>query len=511
MSTSKIIKIKSKVYNELKGDLTKYCYILNTSEMGSKVSVTKFKKYLTTFKVSIDKRAGAMMVHLNYTPYEIRGNTIVISRFMIFDIFNYLKSEHFKPLLSNFKFSELGRVRFKTGPSLWPEKRKLVNTLVEQLKSQKGATLLLDTGKGKTVILSEIIYMMKRHTCIICKNVELANQMTNDIMENLNLDEESVACIGGGRKYNGFDARKKVYVIVINSAKKIPLEHYQFFDLAAFDEAHSFCAEGSSKFMRSMPTQHVLALSATITKEWNWKVIVNSCGRLINGDNYVSGVKFDADVEAIRYYGPREYTEKKVSSANTVNVSYMVKQFNQDPYRTSLVIQKISELVDEGHDVIVFSCSVDQVDDLWTIFRRHRPDIHSGKIHGGVTAEMRVLVKKNCKVIFYNYQCGSTGLNLPRLTAMVLASPFADIGIQVSGRILRGKDNSIRRKYVDIIDQKTTLRKQYDEKRKPLYGDGTRQFDIEEKIIKYEDIELLDICAEVCMERTEWLIENDNL
>jgi superfamily II DNA or RNA helicase len=509
-----VVYIDARVTKEPIKDVTRYCYKIDVKQVKVSVGCNAFNKFLKKFKVVYVKQAGRQTFEQVYTPYLIDSKTYTISRFMIYEVYQFFTGLGVKVKLKGFKWGSYGvsdPSMYPNGPDLWKEKKELVDVVEEQLLMHNGVSLKLDTGKGKTVIISHLIHKIGGHVCVICKDKGLMYQMVEDLIKNLQLSSDDVGYIGDGNKYTGFNASKKIYAIIINSAKKIPLKDFKFFNMVVLDEAHTYCAQKSNEFIRSIPGKYMMACSATIDKEWNHQLIYNTCGPIVYGDEYVESVKFDARVDVIKYYGPPEFTEKKTSSAGTVNASYMARQYNQDPYRNTMIVDKISDLVDEGHDVFVFSCIVEQVEDLHKMFTEFRTDVNCNMIHGGVGAEQRSVIKRNCKVIFYNYACGSTGLNLPRFTALLTASPYAGIGLQLTGRILRGKNNEKERVYVDIVDENTSLKQQYYKHRAPLYKSDARNFKIVEKKVMYSDIDVLEVCDEVCKERTEKLIEKNKL
>lgn len=71
------------------------------------------------------------------------------------------------------------------------------------------------------------------------------------------------------------------------------------------------------------------------------------------------------------------------------------------------------------------------------------------------------------RIIFTTYQFCSKGISIPRMDAIILAQPRKSDIQQVVGRILRaGGDYRIPRYIIDIIDENTTLRNQFTERRK---------------------------------------------
>jgi hypothetical protein len=84
-------------------------------------------------------------------------------------------------------------------------------------------------------------------------------------------------------------------------------------------------------------------------------------------------------------------------------------------------------------------------------------------LRGGVRSEyLEQVRKKGARVVLTTYGYSRRGVSLPRMTAIVLASPRRNGLMQILGRITRkGDDMTIVRQVVDIVDVNTMYRGQF--------------------------------------------------
>jgi superfamily II DNA or RNA helicase len=339
-----------------------------------------------------------------------------------------------------YQFRPVEKITYDFVTELYPEKKAIISAILDE----GCATLQLDTGKGKTVIIANIIHRLGCKAIIFAGNKLLQQQLYDDIRQHLNLDE--VGRVGGGYNYTGFEG-PSVWVVVINSGLKIPKADYEYFDLTVFDECHKFLSPKNFELMRTCSTRWVLALSATVTKKWDWTKIVHHCGAFIDGDAMVKTEIIPGKVRVVRYHGPPEFTQKLVNVNGDMCLAYMSEQFSRDPYRNKMILKLIRELV-KDHCIMVIA----NTNDIITKLCADYGDPESGLLNA-VTAKVektRILLKS--PVIFTNYASCSEGVNIPRITAMIFLTSFVNNGRQISGRALRGKSTKPRL-FVDIVDK----------------------------------------------------------
>jgi hypothetical protein len=83
------------------------------------------------------------------------------------------------------------------------------------------------------------------------------------------------------------------------------------------------------------------------------------------------------------------------------------------------------------------------------------------RVTGGASAEDIQKAETDADIILTTYQYMSVGKSIPRMNAMVLATPRKTKSRQIINRIFRlGSDYSIERHIVDVVDHNTIFRSQ---------------------------------------------------
>jgi superfamily II DNA or RNA helicase len=111
---------------------------------------------------------------------------------------------------------------------------------------------------------------------------------------------------------------------------------------------------------------------------------------------------------------------------------------------------------------------------------------HVMNLMGGATAEAMDQAKESATVILTTYQFMGTGVSIPRMDALVLATPRKSKSRQYINRIFRlGSDYGSMRKIIDIVDYCTHMKQQWYQ-RKKYYNE--KKYPISDKKIKWEEI-----------------------
>lgn len=412
----------------------------------------KVIEFARTYRVEYKQRIGRREVTHVYDPFVYRPNHIYVPRFLIRAMAN-LGLTIVVPAPLYTAHGELEPLAFIA--ELWESKTALVNRLVDQIRETGGGVLKLNTGKGKTVIISKgIATLNPARTIVFAANKLLAEQLAGEIEACLGIE---VGRIGGGHKYVDSTMWKeaRIWVVIVNSALKIPAADFAQFEFAVFDECHIFCAPKTRLLMARAQCRWMLATSATVDKYWNWTTIVHACGAFIDGDEMVAGGVFEGTVRAIHYQGPPEYTQRLLNASGMMCVAYMADQFAEDPYRRKMIANILFDLLARGHSVMVLASTNKPIIEMHDLCRQFRPQDWLAWLPGILNANTKEAEKeriyRESRLIFTNYSSSSLGVNIPRLTAMVFISSFVDNGIQISGRALRREDG-VTREYVDIVD-----------------------------------------------------------
>ena len=417
-----------------------------------------FLKFVQTYSVVVK---GYYRTE-TYSPFVIEKGRIMFPRFLLRPVCRYLKTLGLQCEYEarNWDNAEL---EIDSPHDLWPEKRHLATVVCDQIKRTGGACLNLNTGKGKTILLCEIISRISLKTVIFCTSKTLKTQMIADIIEFTGMDPGRIGSVGGGVPYSGFD-NHDIYVVMADTARRIPPADFSVFGFSVFDEVHQYSATKRRIIMANCCSQYMFGLSATVTKDWDWSGLLHRCGEYIDGDKIIPDEPFKCAVKAIHYRGPPEFTKPMLNVNDTVCCAYMADQFADDVFRNELIAKEVKRLVDEGLNPLIFTTTKKHILTLFETFSAMYPECSAGFITGDVGDVERARIRSECQAIFSLYICCGTGFNEPRIKSIVVAGPYKTNGKQINGRAFRGKNDDIQRQIVDIIDVATSLKSQYAER-----------------------------------------------
>jgi superfamily II DNA or RNA helicase len=391
---------------------------------------------------------------------------------------------------------------------LFENQRIVVARLMEVFSADRirdgTATCILNlrAGMGKTFVAAEVISQTRLRTLYIVPKVPLAVQGVRDLRACLYPDVPADAHLPAGianivpprrliigsfhKKPKKTDAstdpsNQDVTVICIDSAIRCDAEFFSKYSLVILDEVHTYCSEVRKKIFRLAGAWAMLGMSATTEdradgfdkiahKELAYDGIIRA--ENLPGFNY-EGVDFKSLVTVIKYNGTPEFTENLISeSTGKMFTPYMNKQFLRDPYRTTIALRELRALFDwvgpEGqrHCIYVFC---EEVEPLGIIYRGFiesfgedaivAPEI--GKFTGGMKEAQIANMRDNARIFLTTYGYSGTGVSIDKMTAILFLTPRRANMKQILARILRrGGDQSIQRRIIDIVDNKTGIKYQ---------------------------------------------------
>lgn len=197
-------------------------------------------------------------------------------------------------------------------------------------------------------------------------------------------------------------------------------------------------------------------------------------------------VKFTTTVQPIKYLGPPAYTvtqrrEIQIGRKMTepVATDLMLKEILADPWRMQMILEQLDLLLKKNHCVFLFADRREFLQNLLCFLQKRlgpelvecpelesgsssKPKTQVGLLIGQERADDIVEAKRGAHVILCTYAYAGTGISLPRMTAILLASPRKAKTDQTVARILRlDSDASIHRIVIDIVDENTPLRHQF--------------------------------------------------
>lgn len=378
------------------------------------------------------------------------------------------------------------------------------NALTKQLEEAGVGSFYIemDTGTGKTIVGCEVIIARKVRTVIIVPNHAIAEQWFDEL--NDRLPHAKTALFQNAKPVN--PELYDVVVIIINTASGLPAPFYSAFGLAILDEAHEYVSPEYHKVLWHIQhcAQH-LGLSGTPTghpsgmDRWSC-LMLGAAVKLSAITDYVPPV-FQGSVRVVQYWAQPEYTAPVAGPQGTTSAIMTVGHICEDPYRLKVVVDEIIRLatmhvwaspieklaagldarlaagLDSGtrqHGVLVFAEHRAYLDAINEEIRRRDPgldvecelDEPIGAAGAGVVSVLRGGIKsgalseargRGAHIVLTTYGYCRRGVSLKDMTALVLASPRRNGGIQITGRILRqGSDMNIKRVIVDIVDRAMT-------------------------------------------------------
>lgn len=465
-------------------------------ELGTESFKDLFSFMTEQQKAILDKFNGGKDI---YIPYKLLNNLLIMPRYMFQFISDYLTEKNIEHVVNHKshvpidKFISSYKAGFgKLKIDIFPDKVRIIDKIISELQSRHGLIVKLDTGKGKSVIISEITRRLNMKTNIIVKDKTLQVQLAKEIHAAFHLDEDCcdryiddntgkeciskaggsyckyIAFLGGNKTKHNTDLLEsgnyKILISVINSARTKPASFWKQFGITFIDECQACTAEKFSEIFDTCQTHYMVGLSATPDEKWNSVMLEHNIGKIIDFDPYIkSNGTINGKVYKIIYNGPAEYTRRMVNSKGIVSIAKMVEQFMRDPERNRLITNIIIDAVEKHKYGFVFAMR----NDFLRILKQMLDDecevrgitINSVVLCADSTNDERESAYNDADVVFTNYAFG-TGLNIVRARFEVHASPYKNGGKQITGRILR-KDFAEERYYYDIIDNRTQLRDQF--------------------------------------------------
>lgn len=205
------------------------------------------------------------------------------------------------------------------------------------------------------------------------------------------------------------------------------------------------------------------------------------------------GVIFTGKVTSIQYTGPKSFTRAEAHpSTGRLFTPWLNDQFVNDPYRMRIVLEHLRELYNKKiltknedgveetkhHCIYVFCENVQPLHRLSKLFSTIGPvfvpellvkddnkDAETPKtirmFTGGCKPDDIKSITTTARIILTTYGYSSTGISIPRMTAMIFMTPRKSGLIQILARILRRDgDQTIPRDIIDIVDVCTPIKGQ---------------------------------------------------
>lgn len=307
-----------------------------------------------------------------------------------------------------------------------------------------GGILQAVTGAGKTVMALEIACRLGLKTLIVVPRSSLMEQWRKQILAWTNCSEDEIGIIQGPqRKYRG----KKFTIAMIHTLaqqfEKYEQEVFHTFGTVIFDECHVVGAETFSQVAPLFRCQYRVGLSATPRRQDNMdQVFYWHIGPIVSR---FTKLQAKPRVRVFNYNG-QDTTHSGCVWGGNLNLGRYLNRVARSQPRLQLLAKLVRKLDENGKEILVLSDRIQHLNMLkHAIVGLGVKESDIGFLIGG----KKELHKR---VILGTYGSAGMGVDIPRLTALVLATPRADIE-QAVGRVLRQGTPII----VDIVDNASTI------------------------------------------------------
>jgi superfamily II DNA or RNA helicase len=492
--------------------LTKSGAFINFSQLADTTYIRKIENYFTIKTMLIT--GGFKQVKC--CKVDKKKQRIIVPRFGIYELINNPKFGLSKYNVKSYIKDGLApSISFKWVKDFFNNNQKIISEYIMKniytasrvANGSAGVILNLEAGQGKSYIAAYLMSQIKKKTVIILHSTSLLDQwvtVLNDALPGIKI----------GMYYHKKKIEGDVMLMIVKSAlsneftfgeKKINcIDYYNQFGFIIFDECHEYANKFGSKIFDRAQTPYMLGLSATPDERTTGfdRISWWGIGPVMVAKNlpeYQETIKdFSADVYRISYSGPAEYTKLlRNEYTDMFNVAGTVNMICQDEHRNALVIDCIKKCLEQKRSTFVFA---DRREYLETLKNLLKANAINGEIVTSNEEYMRIVggtklqdlskAEKAASVIFSTYQYIGTGKSIPRMTALVLATPRKTKMKQYVGRIFRlGYKPEMRRIIYDIVDMKIPLKNQWSSRKKHY---DEHKYDITTKSVKYTDLTVLN-------------------
>lgn len=391
----------------------------------------------------------------------------------------------------------------------------------ESVEAGKGGCILnLEAGQGKTYVAMKLIGMLRRKTLIVVHNTPMLEQW-HELLQQY-FPKANIGIYYGKKHVDG-----DIVVGIIDSLsmdkitfpyKKptttyIPKDYYSQFGMVVVDEAHLFCSAKRSNIFWKVQCPYMLGLSATPDERDDHfdRIVHYYMGDVLVAKDLPGyseeNIPFKGRVKKIEYSGPERFSQTMMTeTTQTANLGMTLNRIIQDPYEVCVVAKEAYNLMEKNHDVFVFSDRKMHLELIKKCLRKMKIkskivldkedenmyleelENRIQKVTGGASKEELTKAKSNAQVVLTTYGYAATGLSIPKMNAIILATSRKSKSRQTINRIFRlGSNYDIERQIIDIVHVDTMFRKQWS-KRKKYYKE--KEYEMDTVVVNWNDIEI---------------------
>jgi hypothetical protein len=321
--------------------------------------------------------------------------------------------------------------------------KELVDAFMESLAQHApyGGIVSMPTGGGKSIIGMEIISKLNMPTLIIVPRAVLIQQWKDRILEHTNLTENDIGLVRQSEcNYKG----KKIVIGLIHSLaqREYAQAFYDYFGVVLTDEVHVCGAETFATVAPKFDAPVRVGLSATVERKdgmancflWHIGPVVAKTTEL----------KVRPKVVQVRYFNPASSHTGLFWNGKLILARYL-NRIATIPARNVFIGNLVVALYKKGHHILVLS---DRLPMLHELKRLVAGETGSDKV-GLFIGQEKDLGKQ---ILLGTYGSAGLGADIPRITALVFASPRVDV-VQATGRALRQGEPLV----YDIVDTASSV------------------------------------------------------
>ena len=358
--------------------------------------------------------------------------------------------------------------------------RPFVDAIVSAAQTRSDFVAQAATGKGKTVCALAVIQRLGRNAAIVVDQENLLDQWITRCEEHLGLTRDQIGIVRGPKaEYR--DRPITICMMQTLVRRELPKEFYDHFGIVVFDECHTTGAPTFSRVLMRFSAKVRFGLSATPQRRDDLK-------RIIPWNLGTVDVRLTDDPGKSSVYILENHGVYSWRVNNSKMVGRFINEVAEDADRNLLIVKAVKWLYASGRDVLVIGDRIEHLCSLMalaeapglprkdlglyakskTVFEYQkdpkpprRPECwEKGTPYTPIklclvqkTIPKAVLdeVKKTSRVIFATYGIMAKGVDIPRLSAGVDATPRSE-ATQVHGRILRIAPDKLRPIWVTLAD-----------------------------------------------------------
>lgn len=365
-------------------------------------------------------------------------------------------------------------IHFKSNIKLWDYQQQAIEEFIyHKTDGKTGFFLGAAPGAGKTQMGIKMMEILGKNTLIIVPKKDLIDQWVERILATTDINKSDIGiCQSGKIDY----LNKRVVVGVVHTIVKFKRQRdfQENFGTIIFDECDSSVPPATFAPCASMFTaKYRIGMTASETREDGLDIIFR---------NHISEVKITCEksntmtpeVCMMHYY--RSSGELPYSKDIIARKGMLLSLLAENEHRNDAIARMARDIAITGnYPTVIMSDRKEQLKKIYNILiNTYRVSTSSigyyvGTLDNGRDRkEDNKNTARNCNIILATYGQMSRGTDIPRLNAIILATPRNDLR-QVVGRVERANPGKATPLVVDFVDDAYSLAQSGGEKRKEYY------------------------------------------